>query len=227
MTYNGTFSNFCWKFWQLWWIIDQTTDAGLEKSFLSFLSFFTVQFWSAMEFTSHVSLFQKCFYKSPDNNEPRANSRSMSKFVTIANWQICCFIAKFSINRQFCYKLLLGLSWGQSLHQNCKDVKVHITCLIPGLAFISPAIFFTWHNLTCVHWLTPEHTPNTTRFVICWFSKTALVTAVDEDSPVLAVTSGSSSQWGQTTPCCLARHKYVRSELELELTNSPLLSCSP
>ena len=77
----------------------------------------------------------------------------MSKFVTIANWQICCFIAKFPINLEFWYKLL-GLSWGQSLHQNCKDVKLHITSFIAGLAFISPAIFFTWHNLTCVHWLT-------------------------------------------------------------------------
>ena len=121
---------------------------------------------------SRVAISKMFFYKSPDNNDPRANSRSMSKFVTIANWQICCFIAKFSINRQFCYKLLLGLSWGQSLHQNCKDVKLHITCLIPGLAFISPAIFFTWHNLTCVHWLTPGHTPNTTRFVIRWSDRT-------------------------------------------------------
>ena len=116
-------------------LIKQLTPVK-KKSFLSFLSFSTVQFWSAMEFTSHVSLFQKCFFfiKSPDNNDPRANSRSMSKFVTIANWQICCFIAKFPINLQFWYKLL-GLSWGQSLHQNCKDVKLHITCLIPGLAW--------------------------------------------------------------------------------------------
>ena len=165
--------------------------------------------------------FKNVFYKSPDNNDPRANSRTMSKFVTIysitANWQIFCFIAKFSINLQFWYKLLVGLSWGQSLHQNCKDVKLHITCLIPGLAFISPAIFFTWHNLTCVHWLTP----NTTRFVIRWlnsehlpdqFTKIALL-RFPWMKTVLAVTSGSFSQCGQTTPCCLSRHKYVRSEV--------------
>ena len=124
-----------------------------------------------MEFTSHVSLFQKCFYKSPDNNDPRANSRSMSKFVTIANWQICCFIAKFSINLQFCYKLLFGLSWGQSLHQNCKDVKLHITCLIPGLAWPLYPLQSSLHDIIR-HVFTgtdtrPEHTPHTTRFVTC------------------------------------------------------------
>ena len=114
--------------------------------------------------------FKNVFYKSPDNNDPRANSRSMSKFVTIANWQICCFIAKFPINLQFWYKLL-GLSWGQSLHQNCKDVKLHITCLIPGLAFISPAIFFTWHNPTCVHWHWHQRTrAHTAHHQICHLS---------------------------------------------------------
>ena len=65
-------------------IIDQTTDAGLEKN--HFYHFYLSQPFSFGQlWNSPVTCryFKNVFYKSPDNNDPRANSRSMSKFVTI------------------------------------------------------------------------------------------------------------------------------------------------
>ena len=64
-------------------IIDQTTDAGLEK--IIFIILLLSQLFSFGQlWNSPVTCryFNNVFYKSPDNNDPRANSRSMSKFVT-------------------------------------------------------------------------------------------------------------------------------------------------
>ena len=156
MTYNGTFSKFWWKMWQLWWIIDQTTDAGFFYKMIFIIFNFSVLVNCGI-YQSRAAI-SEIFSRKSFDSEPgvTCNSTNMSKFVTIEHGKLlalqysqltCNFVpncSSFFIG-ELRYELLRCKSWQSHMS---RDYMVRYTSFVSSqssLHDISWHLFSEWH----------------------------------------------------------------------------------
>ena len=121
MTYNGTFSNFCWKMWQLWWDHWSNNWRRFRKKY--FYHFYLSQLFSFGQlWNSPVTCryFKNVFIKvltimTLVQIVEACQNLSHLRPLFFKPSKLANFIAKFSINLEFCYKSVLGLSWGHGV----------------------------------------------------------------------------------------------------------------